>query len=281
MTGSDLLLSAISQSVKEIVEAETHLEIGVDARWVHAARVSVRRLRSDLRMFSPFLGSAWITSVREDLRRYGELLGQVRDFDVIISRLGGYAAKLPDCDRFDFEGIMAGIVALRKIEQERLRHALQEPRYRALRCWMLDALQGRKLVETDQIPERIREVVMQQTWRKLKKAVHRLKANPSDEELHHLRIRAKRCRYAAEAVALVSHGHASCFIERIGELQNILGAFHDCIITASYLRHSARTNNFIVGELAGMNAIEQTSLRDEWRNAWHRVSRKRLRFWTS
>ena len=39
-------------------------------------------------------------------------------------------------------------------------------------------------------------------WKRLRRDARRLGAEPADEELHALRIRAKRARYAAEAAAV-------------------------------------------------------------------------------
>jgi hypothetical protein len=48
-------------------------------------------------------------------------------------------------------------------------------------------------------------------WRRLRKAVRRAGATPPDEALHRIRIRAKRARYAAEAVKPVLGKPARAF----------------------------------------------------------------------
>ena len=64
---------------------------------VHQARVSIRRLRSDLKTFAPLVDAAWADALRTDLKVVADALGRVRDADVLGVRLekaAGYGSYL-------------------------------------------------------------------------------------------------------------------------------------------------------------------------------------------
>ncbi len=58
-----------------------------DVEGVHQMRVATRRLRSDLRTFRDLIDPSWARPLRDDLRRLGCVLGEVRELDVLTSRL--------------------------------------------------------------------------------------------------------------------------------------------------------------------------------------------------
>jgi hypothetical protein len=62
---------------------------------------------------------------------------------------------------------------------------------------------------------------------------------PGDDELHHARIIAKQCRYAAMAVASVFGRPALDFARALGRLQDALGAHNDVRIMSERLRQTA------------------------------------------
>ena len=62
------------------------------------------------------------------------------------------------------------------------------------------------------------------------RAVAALGPDPADEALHEVRIRAKRLRYACEAVAEVVGRPAADLARAAADLQGVLGDFHDAIV---------------------------------------------------
>ena len=73
-------------------------------------------------------------------------------------------------------------------------------------------------------------------WRHLSRAVHALGPAPSDEALHEVRIRAKRLRYASEAVAPAVGKPALELARSAADVQGVLGDFHDAIVAEDWLR---------------------------------------------
>ena len=68
------------------------------------------------------------------------------------------------------------------------------------------------------------------TGRCLKRAARALRSNSPDTEWHAVRIRAKHCRYAAEAVAPIYGRRAKRFTAAIAALQDLLGSHQDTVV---------------------------------------------------
>jgi CHAD domain-containing protein len=110
---------------------------------------------------------------------------------------------------------------------------------------------------------------------------------PAPEQLHAIRIKVKRCRYAAEAVVpLVRDSQAAAarrFLRRLTRLQDTLGALTDAVNEDKRLRElaSSKQDRFAAGEVAGLEAQIASAARASWRRAWKRLSKREIRFWRS
>ena len=120
-------------------------------------------------------------------------------------------------------------------------------------------------------------------WRKLRKTVRSSGPDPADEELHQIRIRAKRARYAAEAVAPVIGKPAELFADAAADLQDVLGDQHDAVVGEAWLREAARSAKrdeaLVAGLLVAAERASAAASRDGWRSVWKALDKKRLRAW--
>jgi CHAD domain-containing protein len=184
-----------------------------DPEAVHQARVATRRLRSDLRTFRDVLEPAWSTPLRHELKWLGSLLGAVRDAEVLRDRLRAREALLADADRRALRRLLSELERKRAEAREKLLSAMREPRYVSL----LDAL-----VEAAQTPAVLKEIAaapagsalrdtLEGPWKHMRTAIEHVRQDETDETLHAARIRAKRVRYGAEAVAPVFGKRARAF----------------------------------------------------------------------
>jgi CHAD domain-containing protein len=116
-------------------------------------------------------------------------------------------------------------------------------------------------------------------WGKLRKEVRSLPDEAPDEALHEVRIRAKRARYAAEAVAPFV-GPASKHAHRIADLQDVLGEHQDAVVAEAWLREAAAKEDLSAAEAfaAGWLAAERRAWaedhRDQWARAWKRARQR-------
>ncbi len=77
-----------------------------------------------------------------------------------------------------------------------------------------------------------------------------------DEDLHNVRIRAKRARYAAEAAAPVWGKPARKLASAVAGVQTVLGDLQDAVVTDAWLRRVSDdqvsvAEAFVAGELVG------------------------------
>jgi CHAD domain-containing protein len=128
--------------------------------------------------------------------------------------------------------------------------------------------------------------LVRKPWRKLRRAVKELDDDPPDEALHAVRIRAKRCRYAAEAVAPAVGKKARRFAAAVERVQEVLGDHQDAVVAGQWLRAHALAGAggrveraFVAGELAALEDVEAMESRAAWPAAWAEARRGRLRRW--
>ncbi|MGZ8632193.1 MAG: CHAD domain-containing protein, partial [Actinomycetota bacterium] len=125
--------------------------------------------------------------------------------------------------------------------------------------------------------------VMERPWAHLARLGERLGPSSSDADLHEARIRVKRVRYAAEALAPVAGKPARRFARRAAAMQVVLGEHQDAVMATAWLREQAAGTTsrvaFTAGVLSGVEARAKDAARQAWPSAWDRLNEPRLRFW--
>ncbi|HEX8929611.1 MAG TPA: CYTH and CHAD domain-containing protein, partial [Actinomycetota bacterium] len=207
-----LLRHDLAAGTTRLFRHEAAVRVGEDPEAVHQARVATRRLRSTLRTFRSLLEPEWTTRLRDELKWLAEMLGGVRDAEVLDRRISdALAAEPPE--------LVLGPVAARLSERLRgdtakhraaLVRVLDGRRYAAL-LDDLDALlaeppTGRGAEPADDVVrKRVRKAVTEVD--ELIKAAMRAEDAPDrpeapplpgvvppDEALHEARKAAKRAR---------------------------------------------------------------------------------------
>jgi CHAD domain-containing protein len=263
---------------------------------VHHGRVASRRLRSDLKTLRPVLDPDWMARIRPELQWLGEVLGRVRDADVLAGHLSAARAVLLE----DAEGID-------ELEQ-RLAHQ------RRTACWQLaEVLDSQRYVDlVDQLhtaarttpftasgrpgrPSPVSRVtdpasfalppLIRDRFDALRQKVDGAGSHPSDVELHGIRIGAKQVRYAAEMAIPVIGIPARLTSVAAQKLQTVLGEHHDAVVAVQWLRQEGLAGTLAAGFAAGRLAAEQyrrqKRRRRQWRLVWDRLDSKEVRGWIS
>jgi CHAD domain-containing protein len=292
-TAAEVVQAAIINGTRRLIAHDPGVRLGHDPEAVHQARVATRRLRSDLRTFRSILAEDWTEALRAELKWLGGLLGAVRDTEVLLERLEGRVAELPAVDVEDAKHLLDILAERRRTERDALLAAMRSDRYVALLDRLVAASRAPKFVDDvddeldidddfdldeyeldDDLASFVRPA-----WRKLRKAVDALGDNPSDAELHQVRIRAKRCRYAAEAVAPALGKRPKTFAKAIAEVQDELGEHQDAVVAGAWLREHRDGLAFVAGELAAVERAAARAARGRWPAVWERARRKKLRKW--
>jgi CHAD domain-containing protein len=232
------LLGYMLEQQRAILAGDVALRRGNDGA-VHETRVAVRRLRSVLRSYGKLFQPGSTRALEESLRWYAELLGQVRDRQVLRRRLIGLIDELP-------AELVLGPVRERvesELGREQAEHwtalqaALTGPRYlellRALADWL--SAPPWSLEGNDSIGH-----LAKLARRTERKAARRLEAASESGDvtaLHGARKGAKRARYAYEVLEHVTEGNrARKRVKRQRALQDLIGEHQDSQLVAEMLR---------------------------------------------
>jgi len=275
---------AIATAVDRIMRHDPGVRIGDDPEDVHQARVGTRRLRSDLRTFAPLLDEDWLSPLREELGWLASALGAVRDADVLQERLRRQAAMLPEPDTAGLAPLFRRLAKERDESRAALLDALHSARYIGLLERLVAGAtkppcrRSAEASAVDVVPG-----LVSNPWRELRKAVKALPDDPPPEDLHQIRILAKRARYAAEAAAPLVGKKASRFAAALADLQTVLGDHQDAMVAEAWLRGAVEGADaevsLAVGELIAMQLAEAARNRKQWPKAWAKASDEKLRSW--
>lgn len=273
---------SLAGAIRQLLECDPLVRIGDDPEAVHQARVATRRLRADLRTFGSLLQAAWVTPLREELGWLGGELGAVRDAEVLSARLRERAKELPLDDRDAAAALFERADSEIGVRRERLLATLDTDRYLHLVERLIAA--AREPAFTREAAtggkDRLGPLVVQ-PWRRLGRAIGQLGSEPPDTALHQVRIRAKRCRYAAEAVIPLLGKPARRFAEKATALQTVLGDLQDSVTADQWLRQAAQAGSapFVAGELLMLEVAAQQRARGAWPAAWQALKKRDPRRW--
>ena len=279
------LQHAVATSVRRLLLHDPIVRLDAGEEGVHQARVATRRLRSDLRTFRPVLMVDRVEPIRAELGWLGGALGAVRDSDVLGRRLAAMVVdELDEGDRPGGHALLAVLEDQRKQQLEALHAVLDSGRYVALVDALVDlSLHPPVLVGASEPARGVLPELAGRPWAHLGRNIAGLPKHPTVEQLHRVRILAKRARYAAEAASSVipaAGRHAAA----IAALQGVLGDHQDAVVGEQWLRAAAAEGAggpeaFAAGLLAAREREEAGRLRRRWRRAWEAADQKKLRSW--
>ncbi len=231
-TVGDLVAAYVAAQCEVLASNDVGMRTGTPA--VHKTRVAGRRLRSTLRIFGDVFDAAPAEELDNELKWYADVLGEVRDRDILSSRLDQQIADLPpEQVRGPVEAeVTKTLDAEREGALQRLNEAMRTQRYQHL----VQLLRGWRAAPplTDAAGEEGATAVKYAEKAK-QKADKRLRKSDGDiEQLHRARKAFKRARYAAELVKPTDSQMKA--VERDAEeMQTLLGEHQDAIVTANFL----------------------------------------------
>jgi CHAD domain-containing protein len=283
-SAEELLRLDLTAGTLRLFRHEAAVGLGEDPEAVHQARVATRRLRSTLRTFSAVLQAAWTDRLRAEFKWLAGLLGAVRDVDVLLVDLRRQLAMLALQDAEPGRRLLRMLETEREAARAKLLAAMGEPRYAALLDELVAAAQAPEvLLDAAQPAVEVLPRLVAKPWKRLRRTVRGLAAEPSDADLHQVRIRAKRARYAVEAVVPVFGGQADKLADALADLQDVLGDQHDGVVAENWLRQQASGHKaavtLVAGQFIALERLKAADSRERWAAAWKAASKKRLRAW--
>jgi CHAD domain-containing protein len=281
---SEVVHGAIENAYERLVANESELRLGDQPEPVHQARVATRRLRSDLQTFAEFLDGRWAADLRAELRWLGSELGAVRDLEVQRDRLRDHAGRLPAPEAEAARRVVRRLDADRAATKADLITMLSQPRYAQLRARLRSAAACPVYTDAALAPADVALVaVVRRPWKKVRAAVGQLGDNPPDEALHAVRVRAKRCRYAAEACEPVFGRRSRRLARAMANVQDVLGEHHDAIVAGAWLAKTAHecspAEAYAIGMLAQIERDAAAAARAEFPAVWRLADTERVRGW--
>ncbi len=199
---------------------------------VHQMRVALRRLRSAVTVFRRVLDCAELQAATDGLKALSARLGPTREWDVFLGETIPMVSAV-----FGGEPRLARLIATAERRRREchatLRDFLRSAEFRqlgiALACLAGDGSWYPTLPEGAAQPVSLPDFaadVLQRRLRKLRRTEDL--AGLASAELHALRLKAKRLRYAAEIFAPLYPGKAPRrFIRRLTAVQDGLGKLND------------------------------------------------------
>jgi CHAD domain-containing protein len=282
---SEAIRAAITSATARIQANDPRARLG-DPEGIHQMRVGARHLRSDLRTFQTLVQPDWAGDTASELKWLAGVLGDVRDLDVMTERLGDSAGELRDALGPLFDRLKEAD----KRARDAMLDALRSKRYEQLLESLVEAGALPPVTEAAGAPssEALPPLVATR-WVKLRDAGRAVGESSSDDDLHRVRILAKRARYAAEA-ASVALGKkkaraATRFADLCSKVQDTLGVQHDTTVAIAAIEEAIRGTidsvDFVLaaGRLIEREASVATTARSSFERAWDKLDRKKNVAW--
>lgn len=243
--------AAIARScVAHILANVSSAHDGTDSEGVHQLRVGIRRLRAAFSLFRSAISDEDRLSIGAELRWLQQELGSAREWDVFIDSTMKIVSKQIKNTK-GLPSLLEAAEVERARGYERARAALGDRRYTdlllRLEGWLeLGLRDGRHTsanngeqtaVENGNARDILDMPILGfagQTLRERHAKVQKLGSKVrkvSDEQLHDLRIRVKKLRYATEFFRdLHADKAARRYVGALKALQEILGTAHDALV---------------------------------------------------
>jgi len=255
---------------------------GSDIEGVHQMRVGVRRLRALVSLYRKHLAVEPLARLTEDLRWLQGALGPAREWDVFLDE-----TLKPLIER---RGSEAGLAQMLKAAEgarakayKAFRAELASPRFaevvlRAERMVEDGSLFASAPTQGEDDPLTSSALVfaraaLRRRDRKLRKHKGELASMP-EEELHELRLQAKKARYAVEFFrSLFPLKGTKRYVAAVTALQDRLGALNDAFVSRGLIetlrgrrasRAAARAEGLITGWYDARIEDDRDHMQEDW-----------------
>ncbi len=212
---------------------------GEDSDPVHDMRVATRRLRNALTVFGPYYKKKAVKALRKPLSDLANVLGDVRDLDVLRHKAHKYVEKLPEDQQKKLDPLLDDWKNKLAHDRETLIQTLDSPMYtefvadfEAFVTTLDDEAQM-----LDETPYRVRHVLPTLVYERYEtvRAYETILSVAPLDTLHALRIEAKHLRYTLEAFEEVLGSEVRRVIDEIKALQDHLGDLQDTRVASALI----------------------------------------------
>jgi len=217
----------------DAAEAAGRVRDPSDAEALHDFRVALRRLRSTLRAWQPALGDSLRKKDLRRLRKVARATNEARDAEVLLAWLGAVRAALAESHRPAVDWLASRLEHRRRAGGP-VEPALLEDLARTF------ARLARSLASSGTAPASGAPTfgaalagLVRAQGRALRDELGRVTSAEAVAHAHRARIAAKRLRYLLEPLLGAKKGDSREAVERLKELQDVLGELHDSHVAAA------------------------------------------------
>jgi CHAD domain-containing protein len=284
LAAGEAALAEVHQLLNAWLTHEPGARLGHDPEELHQLRVTARRIDATLSLFKQHLPPA-VLKARKTAKSLLRSLGATRDLDVQLAGLNAYCEDLPEEERQALEPLKERLTIERARARSRMLRALDsEPTRRWIQT--LTAATEVPPAANDAgaatfaavMPQRVRR-----RFRRLRKAVRRLRADSAMEDYHRVRRRAKQLRYALESGSSLYGKPADELLKALRRMQDKLGAYQDAHMARSHLNALAADPGcalppatlFHMGRLAEHHTRVTSEARSTVTKSWRKVRGRR------
>jgi triphosphatase len=263
----EAVLAILKESLTHVASNQGVVLDGSDVEGVHQMRVGLRRMRATLGLFRHQFRALTRDELASELRWLAGAMAQARAWDVFLEELLPPVALALARDA-DLAEIEAKARALREGAYAEARAAIGSDRFLNLmlsaRLWFVEP----PWADDAGIERPARDVAAEILERRHRKARRLVKdvERLEEPELHALRLRLKKLRYAAEFfAALFSERRVKAYVKAISGPQQTLGHLNDARTLKPLLERlgadsSGETAAKAVGTIAGFYAARGEAL---------------------
>jgi CHAD domain-containing protein len=268
--------SAIAFHVRSLIAQVPAAQKG-EAEPVHQVRVAARRLRSAVRLFAAYISAIKPKETEARLKWVGAQAGAVRDLDVLEKLVQKRAKRLDPQIAKDLEPLFEEIRVRRAKAAQNLAASLASRRYKALvaRLSAPIAITTRGDAAFGSVAAQLFEPMLKSVMR----AGAKMHEQPTADDLHRLRKRAKGSRYALETMLAIGEKQLGGVLTGLEDLQDLVGGYHDAVVAVAWLREFVGSRElpanvaFACGALAEAIARSERKLKRRGLKEWNRFAK--------
>jgi CHAD domain-containing protein len=252
--------STIAAQLRALIEQVPGAQRG-EPEAVHLVRVAARRLRAAVRLFAPYIASLRPKVIDERLKWLGKQAGAVRDLDVLGQILQERSTKLDPQLGKDLEPLFEDVRVRRAKAANDLARSLSSNRYKSLAARLSGpiAITARGDAAFGAVAGNLFAPILKSVLR----AGDKMHGDPTPDDLHSLRKRAKAARYSLEMMLAIDKKQFGEMLEALEELQDKAGEHHDAVVAAAWVKEFVGTRPLPAGLAFACGALAESFRRRE------------------
>jgi CHAD domain-containing protein len=270
MTVAQSAAAILADGLDRLIANEERAAGGADPEGVHQLRVAIRRLRSALALFGPFVPEIVRTTLDGELAWFSGMLAPARELDVFLDEIIPAAQVALAAEGVSLATVAGDARRQRGEAYARVVDTIRSERYRSLKDAIQALQSGSFWRAADGSDEARRLGEPTGAWaarvldklhaRTLKRGRRFRKLDPAGR--HKVRVAAKRLRYAADFFAdLYRRKAARRYAGRLRPLQEELGRMNDLATLHRLLDDIARSSGDATVE-GGVEALRRWGERE-------------------